>query len=101
MLLHSELFFLFSCAFSMKNLWVLDGVPCRPPHPAGRSPSWQPPRQPRHRHNHRWKKTCFSTGIKLFGQKEEFLVKSCVLEQGLSTAQKGWKQLTDLIYPNN
>ena len=101
MLLHSELFFLFSCAFSMKNLWVLDGVPCRPLHPAGRSPSWQPPRQPRHRHNHRWRKTCFSTGIKLFGQKKEFLVKSCVLEQGLSTAQKGWKQVTDLIYPNN
>ena len=51
MLLHSELFFMFSCVFSMKNLWVLEGVPCRPPHPAGRLPSWQPPRQPRHRHH--------------------------------------------------
>ena len=101
MLLHSELFFMFSCVFSMKNLWVLEGVPCRPPHPAGRLPSWQPPRQPRHRHNHRWKKTCVSIGIKLFGQKKEFLVKICVLKQGLWTAQKGWKQLTDLIYPNN
>ena len=85
----------------LENIWVLEVVPCRPLHPAGRSPSWQPPRQPRHRHNHRWRKTCVSTGIMLFGQKKEFLVKSCVLEQGLSTAQKGWKQVTDLIYPNN
>ena len=23
------------------------------------------------------------------------------MKQGLSTAQKGWKQVTDLIYPNN